>query len=144
MKLFAAVLAIGLMTPAFAAPQWKEFGKSPIMVTEVDMSSLNRRTHNGGLEVWARFRLKLNKEAAVKDSTKKGSYFLSEITVICKDDVVMLTRSTLYTKEGEVINTLQPLGPIQNPHNEDSFVSTFMAFVCKTTQTSKPWPHAVI
>ena len=140
MRFIAALFALCLAGPVLAAPNWQKFSEHQNLTVEVDASSVNKRIHNGGQEIWARLRLTLVQEAPAING-KRGAYFISEMTAICKDDILMINTVHLYTKDHELLDSDQPVGPVVNPHIEDNFITMYLAHVCNTAKTGKPAPY---
>ncbi len=136
----ALVGVIAFAGPAARQPVWSSITDGPMFRVYVDLKSPRVRTVDSGKEVHARLKLQLKHEAPVSGSTLLGSYYINEITVKCKEDLISVDAAVLYAKDGTVIarNRDVDVGELANPHVRGKFVTDFIDEMCNDGKNSVP------
>lgn len=114
-----------------ASPKWETLVSTSKMLIEVDSTTMSTQVKNRSWEVLSTLRIHFFKEINIEGTTKKGWFYISEISAACKDDKIHFNKSTVYTKEGVQLATASNLGAITNPNNPKSFVSIWLYMSCK-------------
>lgn len=122
---------------AVTKPDWKLVGGSPISTIEVDLTSMVSRQKDGGQEVWSRLRVKFFREITLLNK-KKALYAINEVTSICSKDALLLSTVTFYSKDGKIVDTGDKPTLIPNPHDPDSFITTFLNYTCHHNRKVDP------
>lgn len=135
----AGAIIAPLITSANPAPDWQLFGSSSYYTVDIDTNSLKVTDANGGLEVTSKIRITYAKELETFHEGKKirGAYSISEITAVCDQDKIVFHTSSLYDKANNVIAT-KKIGDVANPHNEGTFLTAYLKFMCHSAQNNKP------
>lgn len=146
MNYFISNLLIALGVAATPAPEtrWMPYAMTDDTYMEIDMASLHLRHYAGGWEVFSRMKLTPSQEIPVVGKTKKGAYYIQSVTVICKDDKLVINEVTLHAKDGTVLqHTTRPL-ELRNPNVPDSFITEHIGIMCAGPESVTPQRGPVI
>lgn len=136
-----AALAAALVLPGAASsqtPAWSNIVNEPGFKVDVDKASIRMVMRSSGFEMLGRVRMDFGQPFVVPGKQKAGAYYVNELTARCRDDALVVQRSTAHAADGEVLATGENVATIKNPKNPNSFVSVWMHLACNQFKGRRP------
>ena len=129
-------------TPTFSPPSvdgttWESLVKTSSMTVDLDGTSVKVFAVDDAWRVQSRLRISFLNEIDVKGQTKKGAYYINTMSANCNKNNLTIDASTVYSKDGEALATGENLGVLENPKNPESFITLWIAVVCKDLRGRK-------
>lgn len=137
------ILAASLIAiPATALPQavppvWSNVLEQPNFKIDIDPKSIKLIIRQGGFEMLSRLKMDFGRPIQLPGK-KPGAYYVNEVSAKCKDDTLIIEKSTLFTAEGEVVASGVDVAVIKNPKNPQSFITVWLHLACNQFKGKRP------
>jgi len=136
--LINVLLALGLASSPPPTSSFQAIGSSDKFEIEIDTSSISPKLMPGGWEVKSTIRLRAIVEFDVQGKRKKGSYYIDEVTAVCKDEVLIVNSAMLYSKDGEILAAGKNVASFDGKTSAGNFIGTFLNTMCNDPTIVKP------
>jgi hypothetical protein len=137
------LVTVGILSVAAAMapedqPTWKSVIENPEIRIEVNLDSLAAELQPEGVAIRSQFRINLFHEIDVDGKTKKGWYYVNDMTTLCRSGEMYIDKSTVYAKDGEALVTGASLGKVPSSKNPKSFVNLWAKEMCSDFVGKRP------
>lgn len=132
------LIAAGLTVPVQVTHDWVPFAKVDGNTIYIDSDSLLGRQTDAGLETWAQVKLDMIKPVPVEGKKKAGAYFINDVRAVCAEDKLVIERSSLYAKDGEVIASGELGKELTNSHKPRTFSYEYLKLMCNNVHNGVP------
>ena len=137
-----ALLALSiLVTPSIATPQnisWSNVVDQPNLKIDIDQNSINLIIRNGGFEMLSKLKMSFGSPIVVPGKSKQGAYYINDVAAKCKEDVIMVEKSTVFAADGEVLAAGKDTVVLKNPKNPQSFITVWLQLACGQLKGKRP------